>query len=128
MRRYPQDEIEVVIADGMSNDGTRDAIRVYASQHPELSIRPIDNPQRIIPAGLISAIKVAKEKVIIRLDMHLALRPTYIERCLAALEEMGAANVGGVWESQPGGGDIDGVLDRGLSSARRGRRPLPQQR
>jgi len=65
--------------------------------------------------------------VIIRLDMHLALRPTYIERCLAALEEMGAANVGGVWESQPGGGDIDGVLDRGLSSARRGRRSLPHQ-
>ncbi len=45
------DENEVIIADGMSTDGTREAIRDYASHHPELSIRLIDNPQRIIPSA-----------------------------------------------------------------------------
>ena len=99
---YQLDEIEVIIADGMSDDGTRDAIQDHASQHPELSIRLIDNPQRIIPAALNAAIKAAKGDVIIRLDAHSAPEPDYVDRCLAVLEETGAANAGGVWEIQPG--------------------------
>jgi glycosyltransferase involved in cell wall biosynthesis len=54
------DEIEVIIADVMSDDGTRDAIQDYVSQHPEMTIRPTDDPPRIIPAALNVAIKVAK--------------------------------------------------------------------
>ena len=99
---YQLDEIEVIIADGMSDDGTRDAIQDHASQHPELSIRLIDNPQRIIPAALNVAIEAAEGHVIIRLDAHSAPNPDYVDRCLVVLEETGAANVGGVWEIQPG--------------------------
>ena len=96
------DEIEVIIADGMSDDDTRKVIEEYASRHPKMTIRLIDNPQRIIPAALNHAIQAASGKVIIRLDAHSAPRPDYVERCLAALEKTGAANVGGVWEIQPG--------------------------
>ena len=102
LNNYDQSNLEIVVADGMSTDGTRDAIRDYAFQHPELSIRLIDNPQRIIPAALNTAIDAAEGEVIIRLDAHSAPRPDYIERCLNVLEETGAANVGGVWEIQPG--------------------------
>ena len=96
------DEIEVIIADGMSDDGTRDVIGDYASHHPEMTIHLIDNPQRIIPAALNVAIKIAIGNVIIRLDAHSAPRSDYVERCLAVFEETGAANVGGVWEIRPG--------------------------
>jgi glycosyltransferase involved in cell wall biosynthesis len=99
---YQLDKIEVIIADGMSDDGTRDAIQDYASQHPELSIRLIDNPKRIIPAALNAAIEAAEGNVIIRLDAHSAPKPDYVEKCLAVLEETGSANAGGVWEIQPG--------------------------
>ncbi len=99
---FQLDEIGVIIADGMSDDGTREAIRDYASQHPDLDIRLIDNPQRIIPAALNAAIEAAEGEVIIRLDAHSAPKPDYVERCLAVLEETGAANAGGVWEIQPG--------------------------
>ena len=99
---FQLDEIRVIIADGMSDDGTREAIRDYASQHPDLDIRLIDNPQRIIPAALNAAIEAAEGEVIIRLDAHSAPKPDYVERCLAVLEETGAANAGGVWEIQPG--------------------------
>jgi cellulose synthase/poly-beta-1,6-N-acetylglucosamine synthase-like glycosyltransferase len=102
VQKYPLDDLELVIADGMSDDGTRDAIRDYSSQHPEMNIRLIDNPQRIIPAALNAAIEAAEGNVIIRLDAHSAPRPDYVERCLAVLEETGAANVGGVWEIQHG--------------------------
>ena len=99
---YDLSDQEVVIADGMSDDGTRNVIGDYASQHSEMTIRLIDNPQRIIPAALNVAIKAARGNVIIRLDAHSAPKPDYIERCLAVLEETGAANAGGVWEIQPG--------------------------
>ncbi|MCJ7824174.1 MAG: glycosyltransferase family 2 protein [Anaerolineales bacterium] len=102
LQNYHQSNLEIVVADGMSDDGTRDAIRDYASQHPEMTIRLIDNPQRIIPAALNKAIEAAKGNVIIRLDAHSAPRPDYVERCLTVLEETGAANVGGMWEIQPG--------------------------
>lgn len=101
-QKYPQNDIEVVIADGMSTDSTRGEIEAYASQHPEMTIHLIDNPQRIIPAALNMAIGASRGDVVIRLDAHSAPRPDYIERCLAVLEETGAANVGGVWEIQPG--------------------------
>jgi len=102
VQKYPLDEIEVVIADGMSMDGTRGVIHNFSTQHPELNVRLIYNPQRIIPAALNVAIKAAEGDVIIRLDAHSAPRPDYVERCLAVLEETGAVNVGGVWEIQPG--------------------------
>jgi glycosyltransferase involved in cell wall biosynthesis len=98
---FPLSNLEVVIADGMSTDGTRGEIEAYASQHPELTIHLIDNQQRIIPAALNVAIEAARGNVIIRLDAHSAPRPDYVERCLAVLEETRAANVGGVWEIQP---------------------------
>jgi len=111
---YQLDEIEVIIADGMSDDGTRGAIQDYASRHPELSIRLINNPQRIIPAALNVAIKAAEGDMIIRLDAHSAPSPDYVESCLTVLEETGAANAGGVWEIQPG---ADTWIARAISSA-----------
>ena len=102
LNSYDQSNLEIVVADVMSTDGTREVIREYSSQHPELNIRLIDNPQRIIPAALNVAIEAARGEVVIRLDAHSAPRSNYIERCLVVLEETGAANVGGVWEIQPG--------------------------
>lgn len=111
---YQQEKMEVIIADGMSEDGTRDAIHGYAALHPELNIRLIDNPQRIIPAALNAAIEAAEGDVIIRLDAHSAPKSDYVERCLDVLENTEAANVGGVWEIKPGG---EGWAARGIAAA-----------
>ena len=99
---YDRSNLEIVVVDGMSIDGTRDLIREYASDYPELNIRLVDNPQRIIPVALNVAIEAATGDVVIRLDAHSAPYPDYIDRCLDVLDETGAANVGGVWEIQPG--------------------------
>jgi glycosyltransferase involved in cell wall biosynthesis len=98
---YPLADLEVVIADGMSTDDTREVVRSFAQLHPELAIRLVDNPDRIIPAALNRAIEQARGEVIVRLDAHSIPRPDYIRRCLNALEETGAANTGGVWEIRP---------------------------
>ncbi len=98
---YPMSNLEVIIADGMSTDGTREVVREFSQMHTTLNLRVVDNPDRIIPAALNRAIEAARGEVIVRLDAHSMPSPEYIERCLQVLENTGAANAGGVWEIQP---------------------------
>lgn len=98
---FPIEEMEVIIADGFSSDGTRHAIQSYADSNPDLKIRLVDNPKKIIPAGLNTAIKAASGQVIVRMDAHSLPEPDYVERCVNALQAGLAENVGGVWNIAP---------------------------
>ncbi|MEX1248135.1 MAG: glycosyltransferase family 2 protein [Anaerolineales bacterium] len=100
---FPLSRIEVIIADGMSSDGTRTQIANFQKAHSALQIRILDNPTRTIPAGLNRAIASAKGDYIVRLDAHSVPCPDYISRCVAAIEAGRGWNVGGVWDIQPGG-------------------------
>lgn len=99
---YPRDQIEVIIADGMSTDLTRVRIASFQQQHPDLTIRVVDNRKRVIPSALNRAIENAQGEIIIRLDAHSVPSPDYIEFCLAALQAGCGENVGGVWLVRPG--------------------------
>jgi Glycosyltransferases, probably involved in cell wall biogenesis len=97
----PRTDLEVIIADGMSSDGTRAEIAAFADSHQDLHLSVVDNPKRSIPAGLNCALKEAKGEIIIRLDAHSMPHADYIERCVADLEAGLGENVGGVWEIRP---------------------------
>jgi succinoglycan biosynthesis protein ExoA len=99
---FPRGEMEVVIADGMSQDGTRDAIAAFQKDFPELEVRVVDNPLRNIPSALNRAIEASRGDLIVRLDAHSKPYPDYVERCVRAHQEGRGDNVGGVWEIQPG--------------------------
>jgi len=99
---YPHSRMEVVIADGMSTDGTRAAISAWSNSHPDLILRVVDNERQIIPSALNRAIEAATGEIIVRLDAHSQPHPDYIIRSVSALENGLAENVGGVWEIQPG--------------------------
>jgi glycosyltransferase involved in cell wall biosynthesis len=81
---YPSELIEVVVADGMSEDGTREIVRELAGQDPRL--RVVDNPKQITPAGLNLAIRASRGAVIMRVDGHGVLPPNYVRECVAFLE------------------------------------------
>ncbi|MCK9246548.1 MAG: glycosyltransferase family 2 protein [Anaerolineaceae bacterium] len=98
---YPLDEMEVVIADGLSTDGTRRAIQAFSNTHPKLRIRLVDNHKQIIPAALNTAIQAATGDIIVRMDAHSLPVPDYIQRCVDALLADKAENVGGVWKIAP---------------------------
>lgn len=106
--------MEVVIADGRSTDGTRQAVQAFQQRHPELNILWVENPRRNIPAGLNAALKAATGEVIVRMDAHSIPAPDYIERCLSGLEAGLGENVGGVWEIRPGG---EGWVARSIAVA-----------
>ena len=98
---YQRSDFEVIIADGLSEDGTRVEIAAFQQEHPDLSLRVVDNIARIIPSALNCAIEAARGDIIIRLDAHSVPYPDYVERCVQALESGQGENVGGVWEIRP---------------------------
>jgi glycosyltransferase involved in cell wall biosynthesis len=99
---YPRDEMEVIIADGLSIDNTREVITNFSQTYPDLRVRIVDNEKRNIPSGLNRAIEVAQGKYLLRLDAHSKPYPDYVERCVQALVRGVGDNVGGVWEIKPG--------------------------
>jgi succinoglycan biosynthesis protein ExoA len=102
--------LEVIVADGMSHDGTRQVLQEYA--RVDERIRVIDNPGRIVSTGLNAAIRLARGEIIVRMDAHTDYAPDYIRRCLEVLEETGADNVGG-----PARTRASGWLGRAVSAA-----------
>ncbi len=100
---HPRDDMEVVIADGFSTDGTRRQIQRFQDAHQDLSVRVVDNPAQTIPAGLNRAIQVSNGEFIIRLDAHSVPEADYVATCVADLEAGRGENVGGVWQIRPGG-------------------------
>ncbi len=84
---------EAIIADGMSDDGTRQILNECCARHPEL--RAIDNPGRVVSLGLNAAIRAARGTIVIRMDAHTQYAPDYCRCCVAELERTGADNVGG---------------------------------
>jgi cellulose synthase/poly-beta-1,6-N-acetylglucosamine synthase-like glycosyltransferase len=103
-----------VIADGLSLDRTRQVIQDFQQGHPDLKVIVVDNPQRIIPAGLNQAIAAASGQYIVRLDAHSIPAADYVERCIIALEAGLGENVGGQWEILAGSGGWQG---RGIAAA-----------
>jgi glycosyltransferase involved in cell wall biosynthesis len=84
---------EVIIADGMSDDGTRAILEEYSKKEPR--IRVINNPRRIVSTGLNAAIAAARGEFILRMDAHSEYASDYVKECAAVLAGTEAANVGG---------------------------------
>jgi len=63
----PKGELEIIVVDGMSDDGTREVLAEYERKHPE-RLRVLDNPKKVVPSSLNMAIRAARGKIIVRLD------------------------------------------------------------
>jgi len=98
---YPPDRLEIVVADGMSTDGTRELLGRYASGAGTVALRMVDNPARVTPAALNRAIAESRGDVIVRIDAHSTIAPDYISRAVGHLESTGADSVGGPWHIVP---------------------------
>lgn len=99
---FPTAGMEVIIADGMSTDNTRDEIAKFQAEFPALSVRVVDNALRTIPSGLNRAFEASLGSIIVRSDAHSKPYPDYVANSVKALEDGRGDNVGGVWEIQPG--------------------------
>ena len=91
---YPQDDLEILLVDGMSKDRTREIVEGYTRKFP--FIRLIDNPEKIVPYAMNRGIEEAKGNVIIRLDAHALYQPDYFSVLVNGLKRLKADNVGTV--------------------------------
>ena len=86
-------EIEIIIVDGMSNDGTREIINSYKEKYSYIKI--IDNPEKYVSTGFNRALSISKGEIIIRIDGHAEAGKDYIVNCIKVLKNIDADCVGG---------------------------------
>jgi succinoglycan biosynthesis protein ExoA len=111
---FPIRNIEVIIADALSQDKTREKITEFASDHPQLLMKVVDNPKRTIPAAINAAAAATSGEYLVRLDAHSMPYPNYISTCIRDLENGKGENVGGVWEIKPG---ADTAIAKAIAAA-----------
>lgn len=92
---YPAALVEIIVAEGRSDDDTRTLLDSIARS--ELRLRVIDNPEGVVSTGLNRAIHVSRGDVIIRMDAHTTYATDYVSQCIDTLQSTHADNVGGPW-------------------------------
>jgi GT2 family glycosyltransferase len=90
---YPADRMEVLVADGMSDDATRDVVAAYSRR--DRRVRLLENPGRIVPTALNAAIRAFEGEILVRVDGHTIVDRDYVSQGVAALARSGADVVGG---------------------------------
>ena len=92
-------ELEFIVADGESTDGSVELLSSAAERHG-LALRLIDNPERWVSHGLNAAVRAATGDLVVRIDCHSRYPSDYVRRCVDVAVETGADNVGGVVVAQ----------------------------
>jgi glycosyltransferase involved in cell wall biosynthesis len=106
----PEDQYEILVADGESDDRSREIVLVKSKRHP--CIHLLHNPGRFVPSGMNIGIRQARGRYIIRMDAHAEYPPDYIRNCISELERTGAGNVGGRCITRPGS---DSLMARAIA-------------
>lgn len=84
MQDYPVELTEIIVCDGLSDDGTREIVAEMQKEHPH--IRLIDNPQRIVPTGLNAGMAASRGEIIIRIDGHAEIARDFVTENVRILQ------------------------------------------
>ncbi len=108
---YPDNQYEVLVLDGMSDDRTPEIVKEYAAQYP--IIKYLENPERVVPFALNKGIRESSGEVVVRVDAHSDYPKDYLSQLVFYLYKLNADNVGGSWNTLP----ADSRLQSGLIAA-----------
>jgi glycosyltransferase involved in cell wall biosynthesis len=90
--QYPN-LIEILVADGNSTDGTQEIVKDLATRDNRVKL--LVNPFKIQSAGLNIALEHSRGEIFLRADAHCDYALDYVEKCVEALQNSKASNVGG---------------------------------
>jgi len=114
-QRIPADQFDVILVDGMSDDGTVAVAEAFARCHA-LPLRVLRNPLRSTPAGMNLGIQATTGAVVVVLGARAHIDPNFLSASVAALQDTGAAAVGGVVRTVAGG---KGLVAEAIALAQR---------
>lgn len=97
---YPKSDMEILILDGMSTDGTRKIIRDIQKQHS--GIKLIDNTDQYQVYALNKGIQMATGDIIIRCDVHCVYPREFISEIVKYHYNKIGDNIGAVLDTHPG--------------------------
>lgn len=89
-------EVELIVADGGSTDGSEDRLRA-AAERAALALTLLPNPKRWAGPALNACLRHARGDLIVRIDCHTHYPPNYLSRLAATSLATGAWNVGGAF-------------------------------
>ena len=81
---YPHEKMEVIVCDGMSDDGTLELLKNFAEKKPQLKI--LANEKRTTPYALNLGIKNSTGDVVIILGAHAEMHGNYMNTCISVLK------------------------------------------
>ncbi|MDP9151712.1 MAG: glycosyltransferase [Myxococcota bacterium] len=90
---WPADRLEILVADGMSMDATREILARLAAEDPRIGL--LDNPERAQAAGMNECLRRARGDIIVRMDSRADYPRDFVRKCVEVLQRTGADNVGG---------------------------------
>ena len=91
---FPKDQLEVLVVDGQSDDGTREIVFEFSKRYSW--IRLLENMRRITPVAMNIGIQSAKGPIVMRMDAHTVYPTNYISGLVQWLIRSKADNVGGI--------------------------------
>lgn len=95
---YPQEQMEVLVVDGMSNDQTRKLVEQLKIKHPQIQL--IDNPKKKTPFALNLGIQNATGDHLLIASAHSSFDEGYIQTMFDEMKRLNADVVGGVMETK----------------------------
>jgi len=90
---YPAGKMEILVIDGMSDDGTREIVTRLSKV--DSRIRMLDNPKLITPSAMNIGIKAAQGDLFIRVDGHVEIPADFIAKSIRCLHEHPEAWIAG---------------------------------
>jgi succinoglycan biosynthesis protein ExoA len=90
---YPTEKMEVLVVDGMSDDGTRGIVRRLSEA--DSRVRMLDNPRQLVPTAMNIGLKAARGECFTRIDGHAEIPMDFIAKSIRCLYDHPDAWVAG---------------------------------
>ena len=95
---YPRESLEILVADGRSEDRTREIVSQMQQEYS--NVRLLDNEAQITPAAMNLGIREGKGEYLMIAGAHSSYDQGYIEACVAAMDKLDADVVGGTMRTE----------------------------
>lgn len=90
---FDNSNMEILVVDGMSTDGTIDIVNSYSQKYPFIKL--VENHKRVTPLALNLGVKNATKEYILIASAHSAFPANYITTLIGKLKELNADGIGG---------------------------------